>query len=430
MFLVFDLQEVSEDARYIREQYFPDFKISDFKITKITRLKQQRLIQQLCNYRSCDAHERRELESKARQATKIRAQPVYIFRELMHYLQEQRIVAPRYSFMQDTVGKALTSEQDRLTTVVRNYLNDSDIEDLKCLLEDSPGLYEITQLSAEGLRLCRIAPRSQPKDFSVSEIKREIHRGEQIRDLYQLAQGLLPIWDISNESIKYYASLVSYYSVYKLKRFDEWTAYVYLLCFIYHRYQRLHDNLINSLIYNVRRYVDEAKAAAQERVYEYRIEANQDLQKVGQVLKLFTDDSIAENTPFHQVQAQAFGILERQKLDFIADHIAKNVRFDETAFQWEHIDKLAHQFKCNLRPVLLAIDFAASQAHAPLIESVDFLKEAFGKGKSLSQYSPQRFPVRFIPDNTKRYLYEQETPVQKRFLVNRAREACKAMAPR
>ena len=248
--------------------------------------------------------------------------------------------------------------------------------------------------------------------------------------MYQLAQGLLPIWDISNESIKYYASLVSYYSVYKLKRFDEWTAYVYLLCFIYHRYQRLHDNLINSLIYNVRRYVDEAKAAAQERVYEYRIEANQDLQKVGQVLKLFTDDSIAENTPFHQVQAQAFGILERQKLDFIADHIAKNVRFDETAFQWEHIDKLAHQFKCNLRPVLLAIDFAASQAHAPLIESVDFLQEAFGKGKSLSQYSPQRFPVRFIPDNTKRYLYEQETPVQKRFLVNRAREACKAMAPR
>ena len=72
-----------------------------------------------------------------------------------------------------------------------------------------------------------------------------------------------------------------------------------------------------------------------------------------------------------------------------------------------------------MRPVLSAIDFTASQSHAPLIEGVDFLKEAFGKGKSLSEYSPKRFPIRFIPDNTKRYLYEQETPGQKRLLVDR-----------
>ena len=198
--------------------------------------------------------------------------------------------------------------------------------------------------------------------------------------------------------------------------------------------------MILSLIHHVRGYADEAKAAAKERVYEYRIESNQNLQKAGQVLKLFTDDSIAESTPFSTVQAKAFSILEPQKIDFIADHITRNAQFDEAAFALEHIDNLANQFKryrgaiaCEafrLRPILLAIDFAASQAYAPLIESVDFLKEAFGRGKSLSQYSPQRFPVRFIPDNTKRYLHEQETPGQKRFLVNRAREACKAMAPR
>ena len=407
MFFLFHLQEVFEDAKYIRERYFPDFQFADVETTKVTRLKQQRLIQQLCNYRSCDAHERRKLESKAQQAAKICAKPVYIFRELMHYLQEQRIVYPKYSFMQDTIGKALQDEQKRLTNIVRNHLDTSDIEALKRLLEDSPGLYEITQL------------KRQPKDFSVSEIKREIHRGEQIHHLYQLAKRLLPHLSISNESIKYYSSLVSYYSVYKLKRFDEWTAYVYLLCFVYHRYQRLHDNLILSLIYNVRGYVDEAKAAAKECVYEYRIEANQDLHKAGQVLKIFTDDTIAEKTPFHEVQAQAFGILDRQKLDFIADHIAKNVRFDETAFQWEHIDKLAHQFKRNLRSVLLAIDFAASQAHAPLIESVDFLKEAFRKGKSLSQYPPNTFPTRFIPANMKRYLYRQDSQGRKYLLVDR-----------
>jgi TnpA family transposase len=137
------------------------------------------------------------------------------------------------------------------------------------------------------------------------------------------------------------------------------------------------------------------------------------------VLKLFTNNSIAEQTPFHQLQAQAFGILERPKLDFVADHIAKNVRFDETAFQWEHIDKLAHQFKRHLRPILLAVDFAASKAQNPLIEAVAFLKETFGKGKSLRQCSLQQFPRQFIPDKTKRYLYRQETQGQKHFLPDR-----------
>ncbi len=135
-------------------------------------------------------------------------------------------------------------------------------------------------------------------------------------------------------------ALVTYYSVFRLRQLDEQMVYLYLLCFVYHRYQKLHDNLINCLIYDVRQYLDEAKNTAKERVYECLTEGNENLQKAGQVLKLFTNESIEKDTPFHQVQAKAFSILERQKLDFIADHITRNAQFDETAFQWEHVDKL------------------------------------------------------------------------------------------
>jgi TnpA family transposase len=405
LFFRFSLVEVSEDVKYIIEKYFPNFQLTDFEITKVTRLKQRRLILELCNYRFCDKEERRKLEAKARQAAMVCSKPIYIFRELMDYLQEQRIVAPGYSSMQDMIGKALNYEQDRLITIIQNQLQISEIEALKHLLSDSQGLYEITLLKRE------------PKDFSLSEIKREIDRGEQIHSLYHLVKRLLPHLSISNESIKYYASLVNYYSVFRLNQLSEWRVYLYLLCFIYHRYQRIRDNLINSLIYNVRRYTDEAKSAAKERVYQHRLEVNQDLQKAGQVLKLFTDDDIAEQTPFHQVQAQAFSILQREKLDFIADHITTRARFDETAFQWEHIDTLARQFKRHLRPILLTVDFAASKAQNPLIEAIAFLKEVFQKGKSLGQYSA--FPLRFIPDKTKRYLYRQDNQGQKRLLVDR-----------
>ena len=408
LFFTFDLHEVEADLQYVLEQHFDNGKLDDLSaIDKLTRLKQQRRILELFNYRSCGARERQQLVIRAQQMATVSGKPIYLFRELMHYLAEQRIVLPGYSLMQETIGQALSYEQNRLIKLMHDHLTPSDIEALQKLLADSPGLYEITQLKRE------------PRDFSAGEIQREIRRGEQIRSLYQLAQQMLPTLKISNESVKYYASLVGYYSVYKLKRLNQWLVYVYLLCFVTHRYQRLYDNLINNLLYNVRRYSDDAKAVAKEKVYDCQVESNHNLKKAGRVLKLFTDDNIKADTPFQDVQNTAFAILERQKLAAIAAQIATHAKFDETAFQWEHIDALAHQFKRHLRPILLAVDFATTKTHDPLMEAIAFLKVAFRKGRPLRQYSPNTLPVRLIPNAMKRYLYTQASEEPGHLLVDR-----------
>ncbi len=137
LFFVFDLPEVEQDARYIQAQYFPDFQLGDLDITKVTRLRQQGLILELFDYRFCNGEQRQALAAKARQATTVSAKPIYIFRELMHYLGEQRIVTPGYTLMQDTVDQALTHEQERLNTILYQYLSTSDIEQLKRLFGGS-----------------------------------------------------------------------------------------------------------------------------------------------------------------------------------------------------------------------------------------------------------------------------------------------------
>jgi len=250
------------------------------------------------------------------------SKPVYIFRELLHYLATHRIVSPAYSVMQDIVGKALTDEQHRLTALLHHHLGPSETHALTVLLEDAQGLYAITRLKHE------------PRDFSAREMAHEIGRRDQIQGLYELAKTLLPHLDISNENIRYYASLVTYYSVFRLKQLDEGIVHLYLLCFVYHRYQKLHDNLLTGMIHHVRRSTEAAKNAAKERVYTYRTEGNENLHKAGHVLKLFTDDRIAESIPFQDVRTQAFAILERQQIDVVADHLTTKARFDETAFQW------------------------------------------------------------------------------------------------
>ena len=201
LFFIFTLDEVERDFQYIIERHFNSKQIGGIKvIDKQTRLKQQRLILELHRYRLCGKEERQDLEQKAQQSAKVYSKPIYVFRELINYLTDQQIVIPGYSLMQDIVSRTLAAEHNRLTKIIYDRLQTSETEAFEKLLEDSPGLYEITQLKQE------------PRDFSLKEIKCEILRGDRLYFFYKIAQSILPELGISNESIKYYAALVGYYS--------------------------------------------------------------------------------------------------------------------------------------------------------------------------------------------------------------------------
>ncbi len=407
MFFVFNLTEVEEDAAYIRQRYFPGLDDVDPYIAKGTRLKQQGMILELCRYRNADAAIRRTLEACAQQVATVFGKPVYVFRELMHYLVEQRVVVPGYTTMQDIVGRALAHEQRRLAGIVDEHVGLSAKAALSRLLEDTQGLHEITLLKRD------------PRDFSNHEIRQEMKRGEHLRELYELSQKLLPHLNISKENIRYYASLVDYYSVYRLRQLSDSILYVYLLCFIQHRYQKLHDNLIQSLLHHVRKHTGDARGAAKDLVYAARTATNDDMPKGGQILKLFTDSAIAGSTPLEEVRQKAFTVLPEARLNAVAEYLGNEAQFDETAFEWQHLDKVAHRFKLTLRPILQGIDFATYAPGDLLMEAVHFMKEASQSGKPLSAFKERDVPLRWIPEKMKRYIYENDERNRRRLLPNR-----------
>jgi Domain of unknown function (DUF4158) len=102
----------------------------------------------LGNYRGWNSKEQSKLEARARQAATVCSKPIYIFRELMHYLAERRVVAPGYSILQNTVGDALAYEQHRLAATANSQVDQSSKETLKRLLADTQGLHEITPAEA------------------------------------------------------------------------------------------------------------------------------------------------------------------------------------------------------------------------------------------------------------------------------------------
>lgn len=86
---------------------------------------------------------------------------------------------------------------------------------------------------------------------------------EAFQPLHEVAQQYLTTAGTSNESGKYYASLVKFYTTYKLQRMKEETQ-LYLLFFAFHRFMSINVNLIEVLIHWVDQYEKQAKRAAEE----------------------------------------------------------------------------------------------------------------------------------------------------------------------
>ena len=198
LFFTFTFAEVGDDLHYLLAQEGRSMPEPPFApLNKRTILHHRQLILDLFRYRACSAPERQHLATRARQAARMSSKPIYVFRELLQYLFEQRIVLPGYTVLQELVGKALTAEQQRLMTVMQMQLEPTERAAFDTLFADTDGLYLLTQLKHE------------PKDFSVGQIREEIRRGAQLRPLDKLARRILPQQEISNEGIQYYDSLVS-----------------------------------------------------------------------------------------------------------------------------------------------------------------------------------------------------------------------------
>ena len=411
LFFNFELREVSADIEFVRQKYFPD-EIAEIdnlpKIAVNTLLKHRRTIAELHNYQFCGRRERNLIENIARNSAKISSKPIFIFREIIHFLEAHRVILPGYSFLQDIVSQSLIAEDQRLKIILQNKLTAADIKRLDELFSDSDELYEITNLKRE------------PRDFTLGEIRREIERGLKIKEIYQTGKQILPLLEISNQRIAYYASLVSYYRVDKLKRFDNWTTYLYLLCFIHHRVGRIHDILINCLLYRVRQYTDQAKEFAAQKLSSINLSNNQTAVKAANVLKLLTDDQISFDTPFGLIRQKAFQILDKDDITQFTNQMLHENGLDETEFRWEWIERSASQFKLNLRPLLVSVEFSEVGETSDLSKAINFLRKVFQSDKSLSNLNPKKFPIGFLPQKSLRYFYQTDKKSKKKqILVNR-----------
>ena len=109
-FFVVDTDAMSDDIAFLADRL--DCRISDMRISKHTRQMHVSWVLELFGYRQVDDRSRLDLEARALEAARISSRPVYVLRDLVDYLRQQRIVLPGYTYLQDVVRRALAFERD------------------------------------------------------------------------------------------------------------------------------------------------------------------------------------------------------------------------------------------------------------------------------------------------------------------------------
>jgi len=88
---------MSDDIEYLSDRYGRLGQISNVAVSKHTQLLHISWILELFGYHQIEQSDRFDLERQALEAARISSRPIYVLRNLVDRLRQQRIVLPGYT---------------------------------------------------------------------------------------------------------------------------------------------------------------------------------------------------------------------------------------------------------------------------------------------------------------------------------------------
>lgn len=393
MFFDFDWKDVpSEDIAFLMKNYWTE---QEFLPQPITKYEYYTQIKEIVNLYDYSLWSKKYTELLFEHILKTSRRDIsigFILTELLQFIQNERIVRPGYTTLQDIISKAINSERERLGNIIINSLNDEFKKIFEQLLSRDDALYYLSALKQDS------------KDFSYKLMTLERKKLETIKPLYLLAKDLLPKLEISRQNILYYADLINYYTIYELRRLNKKYSYLYLICYIWQRYLQLTDNLINAFGYHLKHFDEQTKETAEEGFTKHARNQQGKSSTIGKLLQLYIDKNVSDDTTFGEIRNKyAFSLMPEDKLiDTVNQLIQKPIT--ELALRWKAIDTIGYKFKKHLRNIFMTLDFASATNNNPLLPAIEQLKQNFINQKSLKNTGNIENYIATIPKKLKQHL--------------------------
>jgi len=183
LFFIFDFESQAVDTDFILKKYFSEKHEQTLKtISKPTRLYQRRLICQLLEYQFFEESLFDSLVAQAALFAKRYNHPVYLFRCLLQYFHNRKIILPAYSFLQrDVISPVIRAEHRRLEYIIDQEVSTSEKELLDALLiKSEEGKYPFTLIQKE------------PSSLQYYQIRTQLKNAFQLKALYKIVSRIYP----------------------------------------------------------------------------------------------------------------------------------------------------------------------------------------------------------------------------------------------
>ena len=385
LFFKITWDEVSnKTVSFILEQYFYNQKIKLSKITDYEYYTQCTAIAELYGFQMWDSQFSDLLLNKANELAKLNINQQFIALELLTYLKQQQIIRPQYTSLQSIVITAINSERSRINNLLIEQITTDEGKLILALVSNENALSELAAIKQDA------------KDFKPRMLLQECRKLNIMRPIYQIAKRILPSLTVSKNNINNYGEFIHYYSAHDLrKRLKTGQTYLYILCYIHHRFQQIIDNLILAFGYHQRHAQDKVSEINKLAIAANAIEQNASMDYMKQLVKFYVDESLSDELSFGNVRQKAFNILDKQA---IIKYVTKSASTVDDMIYWESVDKVATYLKSNVRCLIQNLEF--SSAKAELLEAINWLKNLKFK-QDITDFP--KLPPRLMPHLTRKH---------------------------
>ncbi len=393
-FFQFDIEEVPTDVEYILANFFNNTKASLSGRPSRNYINQQKHdILELFNYQDWSSKNQSQTQAHTVELLKLHPNGHNAFRELLNYFEMQQIVIPSYRSLQTLFSTAFSIEEQRLNALISSIPKETE-KQLSALIKRVGGISQLTII------------RADQKDFNYTAVKDEVEKAIEITELYEFTKSFIPTLELSKNAIRYYADVVTCYPGSRLRKLRSFQQQLHTICFIYHRYQEIMDNLIISFMYHVNAIIDAGKIYAEEALLKHKSSITVDLPKLVMFLKWFPGrDKKLNYTALNKV---AYGMLPEAQFPILAEFL-NGSSFNKKAAEWEHYFKSSRLIALYLRPILSTVPFSFFKEDSKLMAMINLLKKHYAAKKRPSSFRLSKEVEAMIPAHLVNYLKAKST---------------------
>lgn len=388
--------EVKRDVCFILQKYFENTRLQVNTISKQTRHTNQMLISEILKFQTDKSVIQNRLRKMLETKVRLSSNPVYLFHEILCYCAEHKLMLLGYSSIQKIIGPIIVEEEQRLGRLLNRYFSHKDWKLIETITSKDKNEYVLTAL------------KKDPKSFKQKQIKEEIKKLNDHETLYKIARDILPKLNISNQCIYYYASLAEHYPISNLKKLSLTKQAIYIICYAYHRHQKINDNLTMSFIHYLEKFKAEASVNARDKILDDKLEINDDTKNAALVFRFFDDEKISDKESFGNIRRRARKYVKKGKFNIVADYLL-GLLFDFQEIKWDKIAQLKKKTTTNLRPIFKMLELSSDRNQQHLMSAISFLKNYFISSSSDRKTLIRDVPLKCIPGNWKNHLMKDET---------------------